>query len=73
MIDKAKRLDPADPARMVVLKQLARLTTELAAHFGIMTRSNVYAFKPGCIGGIPTYLPTGNDRINDVRVGDKCK
>jgi len=73
LIDKAKRLDPADPARMVVLKQLARLTTELAAHFGIMTRSNVYAFKPGCIGGIPAYLPTGNDRINDARVGDKCK
>ena len=73
LIDKARRLDPADPERMVVLKQLARLTTEQAAHFGIMTRSNVYAYKPGCISGIPAYLPTGNDRINDVRIGLGCK
>ena len=73
LIDKARRLDPADPARMEVLRQLARLTTEQASHFGIMTRSNVYAYKPGCISGIPAYLPTGNDRINDVRVGVGCK
>jgi hypothetical protein len=73
LIDKARRLDPANPGRTAVLKQLARLTTELATHFGIMTRSNVYAYKAGCIGGILPYLPTGNDRINDVRVGDKCK
>ncbi len=73
LIDKARRLDPADPARMDVLRQLARLTTEQAAHFGIMTRSNVYAYKPGCISGIPAYLPTGNDRINDVRVAAGCK
>ena len=73
LIDQARRLDPADPARMVVLRKLARLTTELAAHFGVMTRSNVYAYKPGCVSGIPAYLPTGNDRINDVRVGAGCK
>ena len=73
LIDKARRMDPADPQRMAVIHQLARLTTEQAAHFGIMTRSNVYAFKPGCISGIPAYLPTGNDRINDVRIGEKCK
>ena len=73
LINQARRLDPADPARMQVLHQLARLTTEQASHFGIMTRSNVYAYKPGCISGIPAYLPTGNDRINDVRVGAGCK
>ena len=73
LIDKARRMDPADPQRMAVIHQLGRLTTELAAHFGIMTRSNVYAFKPGCISGLPAYLPTGNDRINDVRIGEKCK
>ena len=73
LIDKARRLDPADPARMVVLRQLARLTTEQVSHFGIMTRSNVYAYKPGCISGIPAYLPTGNDRINDVKIMVGCK
>ena len=73
LIEKARRLDPADPARTAVLKQLARLTTELAAHFGVMTRSNVYAYKPGCISGIPAYLPTGNDRINDMKIAVGCK
>jgi peptide/nickel transport system substrate-binding protein len=73
LIDKARRLDPADPARMAVLRQLARLTTEQVSHFGIMTRSNVYAYRPGCIGGIPAYLPTGNDRINDVTIAVGCK
>lgn len=73
LIDQARRLDPANPERLQVLKHLARLTTEQAAHIGIMTRSNVYAYKPGCVSGIPAYLPTGNDRINDVRIGAGCK
>ena len=73
LIDKARRMDPADPKRMGVIHDLARLTTEQAAHFGIMTRSAVYAYKPGCISGLPAYLPTGNDRINDIRIGEKCK
>ena len=29
-----------------------------------MTRSNVYAYRPGCILGPVAYLPTGNDRFN---------
>ena len=73
LIDKARRMDPANPERLKVIHQLARLTTELAAHFGIMTRSAVYAYKPGCIAGLPPYLPTGNDRINDVTIAGKCK
>ena len=73
LIDKARRLDPADPARMAVLKQLARLTIEQVSHIGIMTRSNIYAFRPGCISGPAAYLPTGNDRMNDTQVSAKCK
>ena len=73
LIDKARRLDPANPERMRVIHQLGRLTTELAAHFGIMTRSAVYAYKPGCIAGLPPYLPTGNDRINDLTIAENCK
>ena len=73
LIDKARRMDPAHPERMNVIHQLGRLTTELAAHFGIMTRSAVYAYKPGCIAGLPPYLPTGNDRINDLTIGENCK
>ena len=73
LIDKARRMDPASPERMKVIHDLARLTTELATHFGIMTRSAVYAYKPGCIAGLPPYLPTGNDRINDLTMGEGCK
>ncbi len=73
LIAKARRMDPADPARMAVVHDLARLTTEQASHFGIMSRSNVFAYKPGCISGLPPYLPTGNDRINDVQIAEKCK
>ena len=73
LIEKARRMDPADPKRLAVVHDLARLTTEQASHFGIMTRSNVYAYKTGCISGLPPYLPTGNDRINDVRIAANCK
>ncbi|MFO1025023.1 MAG: ABC transporter substrate-binding protein [Acetobacteraceae bacterium] len=70
---KAKAMDPNSPERMAVIKQLNRLTTEVVSHFGLMTRSQVYAYKPGCISGLPPYLPTGNDRINDVRIAANCK
>jgi len=73
LVEKAKRMDPSSPERMAVIRQLNRLTTEVVSHFGLMTRSQVYAYKPGCISGIPPYLPTGNDRINDVRVAANCK
>ena len=73
LIAKARGMLSSDPARLPVLKQLARVTTEQVSHIGIMTRSNVYAFRPGCIAGLAPYLPTGNDRMNDVQVGAKCK
>lgn len=73
LIAKARAMLPDDPARLPVLKQLARVTTEQVSHIGIMTRSNIYAFRPGCINGPVGYLPTGNDRMNDVQVSTKCK
>lgn len=73
LIAAARRLDANDPKRMEIIHQLARLTTEQASHIGVMSRSNVFAYKPGCISGLPPYLPTGNDRINDVRVAANCK
>jgi len=73
LVAKARGLRTDDPARLDVLKQLARITIEQVSHIGVMTRANVYAFRPGCIAGLPPYLPTGNDRVNDVQVGAKCK
>ena len=73
LVAKARAMLPSDPARLPVLKQLARLTIEQVSHIGIMTRSNIYAYRPGCILGPVAYLPTGNDRFNDVQVSAKCR
>ena len=73
LIAKARGMLPNDPARLPVLRQLARITTEQVSHIGIMTRSNIYAFRPGCVNGPAGYLPTGNDRMNDVQISTKCK
>ncbi len=73
LIDKARRMDPTLPERLEVVRKLNRLTVEVVSHIGIMTRSAVYASKPGCISGLPSYLPTGNDRMNDVRIAEKCR
>jgi len=73
LIDKARRLNPADPKRMEPLEQLARITTEKISHIALMTRPNVYAYRPGCILNLTPYLPAGADRFNNVRVGSKCK
>ena len=55
------------------MHELAKVTTEQVSHITLMTRSAVYAYKPGCIINLPPYLATGNDRINDTRVGVNCK
>lgn len=73
LIAQARGMDPADPARLGVLHKLGRVTTENASHISLMTRSAVYAYKPGCIINLPPYLPTGNDRTNDTKIGAKCK
>ncbi len=73
MIDRIRALVPADPKRGELVHQLARISTEQVAHVTLMTRSNVYAYRPGCISNLPAYLPTGNDRINDTSVGMGCK
>ena len=39
----------------------------------LMARSNVYAFKPGCILGLAPFLPIGDDRFNDVQIAAGCK
>ena len=68
---RAMRLD--DPERETILRQLAVLTTELVSHIAIMTRPNIYAFRKGCVLNLTSYLPTGSDRFNDVRVAAGCK
>jgi hypothetical protein len=33
----------------------------------------VYAYKAGCMVGLEPYLPAGDDRFNDVKMGKGCK
>ncbi len=73
LIRQARGMVPSDPRRKDVVQRLARVATEQVAYVMLMTRSNVYAFKPGCIVNLPPYLPTGNDRINDTQVSTGCK
>ena len=62
-----------NPKRAEVFRRLVDIASEQVSLVPIMTRSNVYAYKPGCISNLEAYLPGGADRFNDVRVGAKCK
>ena len=73
LISEARLLDPAKPRRTEILHRLSRVMTEQVSQIIVMTRANVYAFRPGCIQNLTPYLPTGSDRINDVRLGAGCK
>lgn len=73
LIAKARRLLPEDQERLKVLRQIGRLGVEYVSNMPLMTRSNVYAYKPGCIIGLTPFLSIGDDRFNDVNVGEKCK
>ena len=67
------RMTPDNPERVTVLRQIGRLGVEHAANIPMMTRSNVYAYRPGCFTGLTPYLPMGDDRFNDVKIGMRCK
>ena len=73
LIKEARLLDPAKPRRTEILRRLSRVMTEQVSQVIVMTRANVYAYRPGCIQNLTPYLPTGSDRINDVRLGAGCK
>lgn len=73
LVKEGRLLDPSNPRRTEILHRLSRVMTEQVSQIIVMTRANVYAFRPGCIQNLTPYLPTGSDRINDVRVGAGCK
>jgi len=73
LIDQARKMTPDNPERVKLLRQIGRLGVEYASNITLMTRSNVYAFKAGCMIGLAPYLPQGDDRFNDVKMGKGCK
>lgn len=72
LLNQAGLLAGNDPRHDQVLRELVNIVSDAVSLVPVMTRSNVYAFKPGCIRGLEPYLPGGADRFNDVRVGQTC-
>jgi len=73
LIEKARGMLPSDPQRIPTLRQIARVAVENVAQAPLMTRSNIYAYREGCILNLTAYLPAGDDRFNDVQVSNTCK
>ncbi len=73
LLNKVRGMAASDPKRVEVMQQLAREVSEMAATLPIISRANVYATKPGCILNLQPYLPSGDDRFNDVHIAAGCK
>ncbi len=73
LLAEGRVLEASNPRRLEILTRLARLTTEHVSHFTLMTRANLYAYRPGCVLNLTGYAPTGSDRINDTRVAAGCR
>ncbi len=73
LLAKARVMEGSDPKRTDALRELVEVISDQAAIVPIMTRANVYAWRPGCILNLTAYLPGGADRLNDTRVGAGCK
>jgi len=72
-LNQARALAATDPKRIEVMRDLAREISDSAATLPMVSRSNIYAYKAGCIQNLEPYLPSGDDRFNDVRVSMGCK
>jgi peptide/nickel transport system substrate-binding protein len=72
LLGQARAMAAVDSRRASVMQELAREISASVATMPMITRSNVYAYKPGCILNLEPYLPSGDDRFNDVRVAMGC-
>ena len=73
LINELRAMAATDPRRDGMMRDLAREISDTAATLPVISRANVYAYKPGCIINLVPYLPSGDDRFNDVHVGKGCK
>ncbi|MEA2789128.1 MAG: peptide/nickel transport system substrate-binding protein [Acetobacteraceae bacterium] len=69
----AKGMAATDKRRVGVMQDLSRAISDTAATIPIITRANVYAYRPGCIMNLEAYLAAGDERFNDVRIAAGCK
>jgi len=72
LLNAAAGLSSDDPARADAIKAANQKTIDQAATIPIMTRANIYAFRPGCIKGLGEYLASGSNDWRDVTVATGC-
>ena len=73
LLNQARGMAGTDPRRVDVMRDLSRSISDSVATMPIITRANVYAYRPGCILNLQAYLPAGDDRFNDVQIASGCK
>ena len=73
LLNQARSMAGNDPRRVETMRDLSRAISDNAATIPIITRSNVYAYRPGCVTNLQPYLPAGDDRFNDVEIAAGCK
>ena len=73
ILNQLRSIAGADPRRVGLMQDLAREISDQAATIPVITRANVYAYKPGCVLNLVPYLPSGDDRFNDVHIAKGCK
>ncbi len=73
ILNKLRAMAGDNPARVELMRDLSREISNQAATIPVISRANVYAYKKGCILNLVPYLPSGDDRFNDVHVAKGCK
>ena len=73
LLNQLRAIGGTDPRRIPLMQALAREVSDQAATLPVISRANVYAYRPGCILDLVPYLPSGDDRFNDVHVAKGCK
>ena len=73
LLSLARGMAATDPKRVEVMRDLSRSISDNVASIPIITRANVYAYRPGCILNLEPYLAAGDERFNDVRIASGCK
>ncbi|MBS0642431.1 MAG: hypothetical protein JSS43_21425 [Proteobacteria bacterium] len=73
LLQKARILKSTDPKRLETMLELSREISEQVGNIPTITRATVYAYKPGCILDLEAYMPAGDERFNDVKIGPNCK
>jgi len=73
MFKRLRAMSVKDPERVKLMQDLAREISDKVATIPVISRANVYAYKPGCILNLEPFLPLGDDKFNDVQVAKGCK